>query len=60
MLLCQICCDIMNMWLKEPSSVILLYFGGAEEYSSMQSTERATVCPVHASSCLFVCFTVPS
>jgi len=49
----------MNVWLKEPSSVILMYFGVAEEYSSMQSMKRPIVCPVSASSCLSVLFTVP-
>jgi hypothetical protein len=46
----------MNMSLKEPSSVLLQYFGVAEGYSSMQSTERPTVCPVYVSSCLSVIF----
>ena len=49
----------MNMWLKVPSSVILLYFGVAEEYSSMQSVERSFFSLVYASSCLSVFLEFP-
>jgi hypothetical protein len=56
MLLCELCYDNNEY---EHFAVILPYFGVAEEYISMQSTEGPIVGLVYASSCLSVFVAVP-